>query len=33
MKPSGDRFERVMALARKAERARAGMKPEEVEPE
>ena len=32
MKASGNRFERVMALARKSEGARAGMKPEGVEP-
>lgn len=32
MKPSGERFDRLMALARKAEGARAGVKPEESEP-
>ena len=30
MKPSGDRFEQVMALARKAEGARVGVKSEAV---
>jgi hypothetical protein len=32
MKPSGDRFEQVMALARKADRPRTGVNPEAVEP-
>jgi hypothetical protein len=32
MKPSGDRFEQVMALARKAEGARVGVKSEAVKP-
>ena len=32
MKPSGERFDRLMALARKAEGARAGVKLEELEP-
>lgn len=31
MKPSGERFDRVMALARKAEEARAGVKPDGLE--
>lgn len=32
MKPTGEQFDRVMALARKADGARAGVKPEGVEP-